>query len=557
MGRRTIFRRKLQQFLMALLAFSLVVVLANCGGAQQTAEEPVPSDGAAAPANTSTLVFGSGGQPVNLRPGDVTDGNSMYVQLQIYNYLLGNEPGGTELIPGLATEWSASEDGRTWTFNLREGVKFHDGTDFNAEAVVFNVNRWWDPEFEYGYRAEGHLYEIWTDLFGGFKGDAGSTLADVRAVDDLTVEFELVEPFAAFPAAIASSYFGIASPTAIQEAGANYGTPSGLAVGTGPFVFEEWRSGDRITLSAFEDYWEEGLPKVEQLVFSFVEDPAARLAQLRAGTLDFTVDLTPDQLPEIESDPNLEAVFRPSFNVGYLALNPSYEPLASVEVRQAIAQAINKPAIVEAFWGDLGKTDGHFVPPSLANYTSDEVDDYPYDPEVARQALADAGYPDGFTLDLWYMPVSRPYFPNPKPIAEAFAAELSQIGITVNLQTKDWGAYLEDRNTEPGFQSFMLGWTGDYGDPDNFLYAHFGPGATQDIGNYQNPEIFDMLNKARSATEKGEREAIYQDVDRILFEEALRIPIVHSQPLLAKRNNIEGWSPSPFSNEPFPEVEKL
>ncbi|MEO0827641.1 MAG: ABC transporter substrate-binding protein [Cyanobacteria bacterium J06642_9] len=539
-----------------MFALTLTVVLSNCGGAPESTGDASAPGEATAPADTGALVFGSGGQPVNLTPGNITDGNSIYAQLQIYNYLIGAEPGTTDLVPELATEWSASDDGLIWTFNLREGVKFHDDTDFNAEAVVFNVNRWWDPEFEYGFRAEGNLYEIWTDLFGGFKGDEASTLVDVRAVDDLTVEFELAEPFAAFPAAVASAYFGIASPTAMQEAGADYGTPSGVAVGTGPFVFDEWISGDRITFSKFADYWEEGMPKVEQLVMTFVEDPAARLAQLRAGTLDFTVDLTPDQLAEIESDPNLEAVFRPSFNVGYLALNPSYEPLASVEVRKAIAQAINKPAIVEAFWGELGETNGHFVPPSLENYTSDNVDDYEYDPEAAQAAIAEAGYPDGFDLDLWYMPVSRPYFPNPKPIAEAFAAELSQIGIRVNLQTKDWGAYLEDRNTAPGFQSFMLGWTGDYGDPDNFLYAHFGPGSTQDLGDYQNPELFDLLSQARSATDDAERETLYKEVDDVIFAEALRIPIVHSQPLLAKRTNIDGWSPSPLGNEPFPEVEK-
>ncbi|MBE7379798.1 MAG: ABC transporter substrate-binding protein [Leptolyngbya sp. SIO1E4] len=558
MRNRGFFRQRFRRVFLALFALTLALVLANCGGSSPEGAGDAPSaDEAAAPAETGALVFGSGGQPVNLTPGNVTDGNSLYVQQQIYNYLIEDEAGTTDLIPALATEWSASEDGLTWTFLLREGVKFHDGTDFNADAVVFNVNRWWDPDFEYGYRAEGNLYEIWTDLFGGFKGDEASTLVDVRAVDDLTVEFELAEPFAAFPAAVSSAYFGIGSPTAMQEAGANYGTPSGVAVGTGPFMFEEWRSGDRITLSKFDDYWKEGLPNSEQLVISFVEDPAARLAQLRAGTLDFTVDLTPDQLPEIESDPNLEAVFRPSFNVGYLALNPSYEPLASVEVRQAIAQAINKADIVEAFWGDLGVTDGHFVPPSLENYTSDEVSDYAYDPEAAQAAIAAAGYPDGFALDLWYMPVSRPYFPNPKPIAEAFSAELSQIGIRVNLQTKDWGAYLEDRNTAPGFQSFMLGWTGDYGDPDNFLYAHFGPGATQDLGDYQNPELFDLLNQARVASEQSEREALYQQIDTLLFEEALRIPIVHSQPLLAKRTGVEGWVPSPLANEDFTEVEKM
>ncbi|MEO1404550.1 MAG: ABC transporter substrate-binding protein [Cyanobacteria bacterium J06635_1] len=555
MRKQRFFRRSFRRVVLALFAVTLAVVLANCNTAPEVAGD-APDPAAAPAADTGALVFGSNGQPVNLTPANVTDGNSLYVQLQIYNYLLGTEPGTTDLKPELATEWSASDDGLTWTFNLREGVKFHDGTDFNAEAVVFNVTRWWDPDFEYGFRAEGNLFEIWTDLFGGFKGDEASTLVDVRAVDDLTVEFELVEPFAAFPAAISSAYFGIASPAAMQESGADYGTPSGLAVGTGPFVFEEWRSGDRITFSKFADYWDEGLPKTDQLVISFVEDPAARLAQLRAGTLDFTVDLTPDQLPEIESDPNLEAVFRPSFNVGYLALNPIYEPLASVEVRQAIAQAINKPAIVEAFWGELGQTTGHFIPPALEDYTSDAVDDYAYDPEAAKAAIAAAGYPDGFDLDLWYMPVSRPYYPNPKPIAEAFAAELSEIGIRVNLQTKDWGAYLEDSKQPPGFQSFMLGWSGDYGDPDNFLYAHFGPGATSDLGDYKNPEMFDLLNKARAASEKGEREDLYKQVDDLLFEEALRIPIVHSQPLLAKRTGVEGWVPSPLSNEAFIEVEK-
>ncbi|NEP16013.1 MAG: ABC transporter substrate-binding protein [Leptolyngbya sp. SIO4C1] len=554
MGQHRRFRQTFRRIVLAVFALTLALVLANCDGSPDTSE--TPAEGAADSAATGALVFGSGGQPVNLTPGNITDGNSIYVQRQIYNYLLGTAPGTTDLIPELVTDWSAADDSLTWSFTLREGVTFHDGTPLDAEAVIFNINRWWDPEFEYGYRDEGNLYEIWTDLFGGFKGDENSTLVDVRAADPLTVEFELAEPFAAFPAAISSGYFGIASPTALREAGASYGTPSGVAVGTGPFVFESWQSGDRITLSKFDNYWQDGLPEAEQLVISFVEDPAARLAQLRAGTLDFTVDLTPDQLPEIEADPNLEAVFRPSFNVGYLALNPSYEPLSSPEVRQAIARAINKPAIVEAFWGDLGETNAHFVPPSLSDYTSDEVEDYDYDVEAAQAAIAQAGYPDGFDLDLWYMPVSRPYFPNPKPIAEAFAAELSQLGINVNLQTKDWGAYLADRNTPPGFQAFMLGWTGDYGDPDNFLYAHFGPGATQDLGDYQNPELFELLNQARVASDSAEREALYQQADVILFEEALRIPIVHSQPLLAQRTSVEGWEPSPLGSEMFLAVEK-
>ena len=542
-------RQRLRRILLVMLALGLTVTLANCNRPSPVGDPTATETGAA-------LVFGSVGQPVTLESGNVIDGYSIDVQRQIYNYLLGNSPGSTELVPELATDWSASADGLTWTFTLRQGVTFHDGTAFNAEAVVFNVNRWWDPEFEYGFRSAGKLYESWTYLFSGFKGDETSILVDVQAVDEFVVVFTLAQPFASFPAAIASSYFGIASPAAIQQAGADYGRPSSLAVGTGPFVFEEWKSGDRITLSKFDSYWEDGLPKAERLVISFVEDPAARLAQLRAGTLDFTVNLTPNQLTEIESDPNLDVVLRPSFNVGYLTLNPGYEPLATPEVRRAIAQAINKAAIVEAFWGDLATTDGHFVPPSMEKYTSSEVSDYAYDPDTAKAALAAAGYPGGFDLELWYPAISGLAFPTPKPIAEAFSAELSQIGITVNLQTKDWAAYLEDRNTAPGFQSFMLGWTGDYGDPDNFLYSHFGPGATQDIGNYEDPEMFELLNKARSSTEVAEREKLYQDVDAMLFEKALRIPIVHSQPLLAQRAGLGGWNPSPLGNEPFPEVEK-
>ncbi len=536
-----------------LLACILTIALANCGSPETTtSESPSP----AADESTGVLVYGSGGPPVNLEPGNITDGNSIIVHEQIYNRLIDFIPGTTELEPSLATEWAVSDDGLTWTFTLQEGIKFHDDTDFNAEAVVFNINRWWDPEFEYGDRDAGKLYEIWEYLFGGFKGSEASVLADVVAVDDATVQFVMNQPFAAFPAAIASGYFGIASPTAIQEVGADYGTASGGAIGTGPYMFRDWQSGAQITLEKNPNYWKEGLPIEEQLVISFVEDPAARLAQLRAGSLDFTVDLTPDQLPEIEGDANLEPIYRPSFNVGYLALNPSYEPLASKEVRQAIAQAINKEEIVQAFWGDLGQTDAHFTPPSMAEFQSSDVSDYVYDPDAARQALADAGYPDGFDLELWYMPVSRPYFPNPKPIAEAFAAELGTIGINVSLQTKDWGAYLEDRNQPPGFQSFMLGWTGDYGDPDNFLYAHFGPGATADIGDWKNDEVFTLLNKAREVGDPAERASLYADVDKMLFDEALRIPIVHSQPLLAQRTNISGWQPSPLGSEPFEAIDK-
>ena len=544
------YRRRswVRNLFLAVIALTLTLLLSNCNGSQQSATTDTSSG---EQTSTETLVYGSGGPPVSLDPGTITDGNSIVVQQQIYNRLVQFEPGTAELSPSLAEEWSSPDDGKTWTFKLREGVKFHDGSDFNAEAVQFNVQRWWNPEFESGYRNSGKTYDIWSNLFGGYKGSPDSLLQEINVEDEYTITFALNQAFAAFPDAIASGYFGIASPTAIQEVGAEYGTPAGGAVGTGPFVFEEWRTGESVTMSAYEDYWQSDLPKLDQLVIRFVTDPAARLAQLRAGTLDFTVDLAPDQLNEVESDSNLEAIFRPSLNVGYLALNPSYEPLASKEVRQAIAEAINRSEIVNAFWGELGETDSHFLPPTLADFRSKSVEQYKYDPNQAQQTLAEAGYPNGFDLDLWYMPVSRPYFPTPKAIAQAFAAELSAIGINVNLQTKDWAAYLDDRLKPPGFQAFMLGWTGDYGDPDNFYYAHFGPGATDDLGDWKNETVIGLLDQGRETVDDTERQSIYAQVDEILVDEAVRIPIVHSQPLLAKRTSVEGWTPSPFGSEPF------
>ncbi len=534
------------------LLFAVVVLLVNCtGGGDRPATTDTPEVAA-----SNTLVYGSGGQPVNLEPGNITDGNSLIVQDQIYNRLIEFEPGTSELKPALASEWSVSADGKTWTFKLRQGVTFHDGTPFNAEAVRFNIERWWDPNHPQGYRDAGRAYEAWQQIFGGFRGNPNSLLQAVNVVDPETIQLTLKQPFSAFPNGIAAGYFGIASPAAVKQAGPAYGTPGSLAVGTGPFIFQEWRTGDRILLKKNPNYWVKGLPKSDQVIVRFITDPAARLAQLRAGRVDFTVDLSPDQQQEIAADANLKRLTRPSFNVGYLALNPAYPPLANVEVRQAIALAINRPAIVQAFWGDLGQHDAHFIPPALAWAQPPGLEPYPYDPDKARALLQAAGYPNGFSLELWYMPVSRPYFPNPKPIAEAFAADLSAVGIRVELKTKDWAAYLSDRRKPPGYQAFMLGWTADYGDPDSFYYPHYGPGATSDIGNWKNERVWKLLDQARAINDKAERARLYGAIGNILHQEVLRLPIVHSQPLLAQRQNLTGWVPSPLGSDPFEEIVK-
>lgn len=533
--------------------FAIAVTLSNCSSSSSPNNAGTAGSSSSA---SNVLVYGSGGQPVNLESGNVTDGNSLIVHNQIYNRLIEFKPGTTDLQPSLATAWTASADGKTWTFKLRQGVKFHDGTEFNAEAVKFNFDRWWDKNDPYGYRNAGKSYEIWDQTFGGSKGTPESLLQRIVVPDPFTIQFVLKQPFAAFASVMASGYFGIASPTAVKKAAATYGTPAGGAVGTGAFLFKEWRTGDRIVLEKNPSYWKPNLPKSNQLVMRFISDPAARLAQLRAGQIDFTVELTPDQKAEIDRDTAITTISRPSFNVGYLALNPSYKPLSDLRVRQAIAHAINQQAIVKAFWGDLAENTPNFIPSTLSWAQAPNLTAYDFNPQKAKELLTQAGYANGFDLELWYMPVSRPYFPTPKPIAEAFAADLSAVGIRVSLKTKDWTAYLSDRLKPPGYQSFMMGWTGDYGDPDTFYYPHFGSGSTKDIGNWKNDRLQKLLDQARTTSDQATRSKQYVEVDQILHREILRLPIVHSKPLLVQRKTIQGWIPSPLGTEPFEEIAK-
>lgn len=506
--------------------------------------------GAGSAAQAATLVYGGNGDPVSLAPGVITDGISITVQRQIYDTLVDFKDGTTDPIPGLATGWKANANNTSWTFNLRKGVKFQDGTPFNADAVVFNWQRFWDPKNQYGYRDQGITYEIVGELLGGFKGDKGAVIKDIVKVNDSTVRFDLNQPSSIFPIVVGSGYFGIASPAAIKKDGAKYGTPASKPVGTGPFVFQSWKTGDRVTLTPNKDYWG-SKAKVDTLVIRAIKDPSQRLNELKAGSIDFASDLTPDSLKDIKGTSSLVAVMKPSFNVGFLSLNNRNQYLKNQKVRQAISMAINKKAIVDAFWNGLGVSNASFLPPTLNWANSKKVPaDYKYDPAAAKKLLTEAGYPNGFSLDLWYMPVARPYFPNPKAIAEAIAADLSGVGIKVNQKTEDWAKYLEDRNKEPGFDMYMIGWTGDYGHPDNFYGAYYGPTAADDI-NYQNPQLNALLEKGRAATSKAAKAAVYAQVQEVTYNAAYRLPVVHSQPLAAARSYVKGWVPSPLGSEAF------
>ncbi len=524
-----------------------------------TEEEPVAEE-----SDTSKfLVFGGSGEPDSLDSMNTTAGTALIVTRQLEEALINFAPGSLDLEPGLALSWEPNDNSTQWTFTLREGVKFHDGTDFNAEAVVFNYERLSDPEFEYGFRDEGNTFPIFPDIFGGFVGDENTIWESIEAVDEYTVVFNLTEPTPLFPNYVAAAYFGISSPQAIMDNGVKYGTPDVGGVGTGPFKFVEWNAGQNVILERNDEYWDD-TARMPGVIFRFIDDAPQRLAELQAGAIDFTIHLSPDSRETIESDANLALTPLEPFNIAYLSMNINNPPFDDIRVRQAVAYAIDRQAILDGFYGGIGVIANSFLPEVMKWAEPDDIETFPYDPDKAKELLAEADYPDGFStmtlpdgseapVELWYMPVSRPYYPTPQPVAEAFASYLADVGIQVELKTEDWGVYLDNWDAGTKYGLVMLGWTGDYGDPNNFLFTHFGPGNVAESG-YDNQEVFDMLIAAGSANTQEDSAAMFQDAVRMITTDLPRLPIVHAPPVYAQSAALEGWIPSPTGGEPFTTV---
>ncbi|HEX9868016.1 MAG TPA: ABC transporter substrate-binding protein [Candidatus Tectomicrobia bacterium] len=505
---------------MLLMALSLVLIGVGIGFAQ-------------APVKGGTFVFGRGADSVGLDPAVVTDGESFRVTRNIYESLLEYTRDSPEVVPGLAEYWVTSPNGLEWKFELRRNVTFHDGTPCNAEAVVFNFERWM---FEHHPYHKG-VFEYWKSMFGGFPGFVQS----VRAVDEFTVEFVLEKPMAPFLANLAMPMFGIASPTAIKKHGDDYFKNP---VGTGSFRFREWRKDDRVVLERNPDYWGEKA-LLDRVIFRSIVDNSARLLELQAGSIDFMEFLNPDDIPTVKSDPNLQLLLRPSMNVGYLWWNVEKEPFGKLEVRRAIAHAINKRAIVEKLFGGIGIPAINMLPPSLWGY-NDAVLDYAYDPAKAREYLAKAGLPNGFKTKLWAMPNPRPYMPQPTKIAEAIQADLKGVGIEAEIVTMDWATYLA--KTREGEQDmYMLGWTGDNGDPDNFLYWFFGQKETR--SRYYNTKAAQLTAKAQAIFDQEERARLYREAQIVLKEDTANVPIAHTTPPLAAKKSVKGYMPHATGGE--------
>lgn len=561
---------KLRMTLLTVLLMFLLA-LAACSGDGGANTSDTPDEGAteaeaeteageeenaeaeeATAAGEQVLVFARGGDSESLDPGSTTDGESSRVTQQVLEGLLTFEKDSFELLPGLAHDWEVSDDGLSYTFYLEEGVTFHDGTDFNAEAVKTNFERWADPDHEYAFSDDGYVYSMYGTMFGGFKGEEGHVIEEINVVNDHEIEFILNQPLGFFLQNLGMSYFAITSPAALEEYGPEINENP---VGTGPFKFVSWTKDDSIVLEKFEDYRVDGLPKLDRVIFEVIPDNAARLIALRSGEVDIMDGLNPDDAAGVEAEEGLELLTRAENNIGYLGFNTQSEPLDKVEVRQAINYAIDKQAIADALYAGYATTAKNPLPPGYLGY-NDDVEAYEYDPDKAIELLAEAGFADGLEIELWTMPVARPYMPDPETVAQIIQSNLADVGVTANIVREEWAPYLE-KTAQGEHQLYMLGWSGTNGDPDYFLSSllHGSNVGSSNREFYQNDKVDELLDAAKRAIDQDERADLYAQAQELISEDSPMVTLVHSTPVMATTSNVQNYVPHPSTSESLAEVE--
>jgi peptide/nickel transport system substrate-binding protein len=487
------------------------------------------------------LIFGKAKDAVKLDPAEVNEGESSAVTLNIFDTLVAFQPGATTIVPALAKNWAVSPDGRRYTFTLREGVRFHDGTLLDASAVKFNFDRQRDPK----HPNHTGVYEYWLNFFE-------PVVKAIETPDARTVVFTLKQQDATFLSNMALFAMGIVSPAAIRRYGKDIVRHP---VGTGPFKFVTWVPSQKIILEANADYWG-GRPAIDKLVFKPIPENAVRLLELENGSIHGMSGINPDDVARIQRHPRLKLQTGPGMNVGYMALNMDKPPLDRPLVRRAIAHAVNKEAMVKAFFagGTLGRAAVNPLPPSVWGY-NDQLKDYPHDPAEARRLLKQAGLPNGFKLTLWALPVARPYMPQGQRTAEALQADLARAGIDVTITTFEWGTYL-DKLSKGDHQAALIGWNGDNGDPDNFLYTlldanNARPGSASNYSFYRDPEVHRLLLAARRVSDQAARAKLYREAQARIHADVPLVPLFHSVQMIAFRKEVEGFVLSPMSDLSF------
>jgi dipeptide transport system substrate-binding protein len=505
-------------------------------------------------ANAKSLVYCSEGSPENFSPAMNTTGTSLDAGRPVYNKLVQFAPGSTVVEPGLAESYDVSADGLTLTFRLRKGVKFHSdingftpSRDFNADDVIWSFERQWKADHPYA-KVSGGSYDYFNDM------GMPDLLDSITKTDDMTVVFKLKAPNAPMLANLAMDFATIHSAEYAQYL-MDKGTPEQfdqIPVGTGPFQFVAYQKDAVIRFKAHDAYWG-GRPKIDDLVYAITPDATARYAKLKANECQVMFAPNPADLDAMSKDENINLMSSAGLNIGYLAMNNLKPPFDKVEVRRAIAMAIDRDAILKEVYQGAGQKAKNPIPPTMWSYDESTVD-WEYNPEKAKELLKAAGV-ENLQTDLWWMPVQRPYNPNAKRMAEMMQADLAKVGITATLVSYEWGEYRK-RLQAGEHQMGLLGWTGDNGDPDNFLAVLLncdkdGKPNSQNISKWCNADFIKVINEAVQLSDKDARTALYQTAQKIHHDQVGWLNIAHSTVFEPTRKSVSGYKISPFGAHEF------
>ena len=497
-----------------------------------------------------TLVYCSEGSPEGFDPALYTAGTTFDASSrQVYNKLVEFGRGTTVIEPALAESWDVSEDGLEYTFSLRPGVRFQSTDfftptrDFNADDVIFSFERQMDQENIY---VSGGAWEY----FNGMS--MPDLIASIEKVDELTVKFNLNRPEAPMIANLAMDFASIMSreyADALEQAG----TPELLnqqPVGTGPFAFVAYQKDAVIRYAAHADYWA-GKAPIDALVFAITPDASVRYQKMKAGECHVTLNPNPADIEAMRSDDQIELLEQEGLNVGYLAYNTKVAPFDNVNVRKALNMAIDKQAILDTVFQGSGKAAKNPIPPTIWSY-NDAIKDDAFDPAAAKEMLAAEGV-ENLSMKIWAMPVQRPYNPNARRMAEVMQEDFAKAGVTVEIVSYDWAEYLERSKAEDRDGAVLLGWTGDNGDPDNFLAVLLGCDAVGGSNRAQwCHEPFDeLIQEAKTVSDQDERTALYEQAQVVFKEQAPWATIAHSVVYQPIRNEVRDWKIDPFGGNIF------